>query len=158
MKKKIEFSNFGFSTILLCFVMICVVTFSALSLVSAYSDYKLSKKVADKNADYYKAQERAYETVALIDNLAMETYLATASSSDYYAAMQEKAAAYGTVTTVTDALMLSFTESIATDHTLCISLKICHPSESNESFVQIVEWKSHYDKAEPEDDYLDLIK
>jgi len=39
MKKKIEFSNFGFSTILLCFVMICVVTFSALSLVSAYSDY-----------------------------------------------------------------------------------------------------------------------
>jgi hypothetical protein len=158
MKKKIEFSNFGFSTILLCFVMICVVTFSALSLVSAYSDYKLSKKVADKNADYYKAQERAYETVALIDTLAMETYLATASSSDYYAAMQEKAAAYGSVTKDTDSLILSFTESITTDHTLCISLKICYPSESNESFVRIVEWKSHYDKAAPEDDYLDLIK
>ena len=64
MTKKKEnrgFSNFGFSTILLSFVMICVVTFSALALVTANSDYRLSKKVADKTAEYYTAQEKAYE-------------------------------------------------------------------------------------------------
>ncbi len=47
MKKRREFSNFGFSTILLTFSMICIVTFSALAFVTANSDYKLSKRVAD---------------------------------------------------------------------------------------------------------------
>ena len=53
MKKRREFSNFGFSTILLTFSMICIVTFSALAFVTANSDYKLSKRVADNNSSYY---------------------------------------------------------------------------------------------------------
>lgn len=55
-----SFSNFGFSSILLAFVMLCIVTFSALSLLTANADYKLSKKVADKTAAYYQAEEKAY--------------------------------------------------------------------------------------------------
>ncbi len=43
MKKRREFSNFGFSTILLTFSMICIVTFSALAFVTANSDYKLKR-------------------------------------------------------------------------------------------------------------------
>ena len=158
MKKKLEFSNFGFSTILLCFVMICVVTFSALSLVSAYSDYKLSQKVADKNSDYYKAQERAYEKLEELDHLALETFFVTGSSSDYYSSMKKKTSAYGTVAEVPDGIVVTFTEEISEDHTLCISLKICHPSKGDDKFIEIIEWKSHYDKTVPEDDYLDLIK
>ena len=42
--KKVRFSSFGFSSILLIFVMICIVTFATLTLVTANSDYKLSKK------------------------------------------------------------------------------------------------------------------
>ena len=76
------FSNFGFSTILLSFVMICVVTFSALSLVSAYSDHKLSQKVADRTTAYYAAEERAYEKLARIDDILRESYLATDGKSE----------------------------------------------------------------------------
>ena len=46
MKSKFHFSNFGFSTILLTFVMMCIMTFGVLSLITANSDYKLSQKVA----------------------------------------------------------------------------------------------------------------
>lgn len=60
-------TNFGFSSILISFIMICIVTFSALALVTANSDYKLSRKVADRNQQYYLAQEQAYEKLSQID-------------------------------------------------------------------------------------------
>jgi hypothetical protein len=158
MKKKIEFSNFGFSTILLCFVMICVVTFSALSLVSAYSDYKLSKKVAEKNQDYYKAQETAYEKLAAIDNLAVKAYGDTSDANGYYNSLRDALASYGTVTDGIDGFYLSFTETIAEDHFLHVTLNICYPENGSDSFVKVIEWKSYYEKPEPEDDILDLIQ
>lgn len=40
------------------FSMICIVTFSALAFVTANSDYKLSKHVADNNSSYYRACEK----------------------------------------------------------------------------------------------------
>ena len=67
MKKRREFSNFGFSTILLTFSMICIVTFSALAFVTANSDYKLSKRVADNNSSYYRACEKAWDEISQID-------------------------------------------------------------------------------------------
>lgn len=73
-----SFSNFGFSSILLAFVMLCIVTFSALSLLTANADYKLSKKVADKTAAYYQAEEKAYFLLQKIDqNLPTPTKKAT---------------------------------------------------------------------------------
>lgn len=47
--------NIGASSILVVFVILCLVTFSVLSLVSANADYKLSKKVADRTLAYYDA-------------------------------------------------------------------------------------------------------
>ena len=157
MKRKITFSNFGFSTILLCFVMICVVTFSALSLVSAYSDYKLSKKVADKTKAYYKAQEAAYDKLAAIDELTIEAYHVSENAQMYYDAIKGSASSYGTITEESDSLRLTFTETIAEDHFLQVTLKICYPISGSDSFIEIVEWKSYYEKTAPEDNILDLI-
>ena len=64
-----SFSNFGFSTILISFTMICIVTFLALSLITANADYKLSKKTAEKTKEYYAAQESAYNGIADISEI-----------------------------------------------------------------------------------------
>ena len=158
MRKKLSFSNFGFSTILLCFVMICVVTFSALSLVSAFSDYKLSKKVADKNAAYYNTQELAYEKVAEIDTLMVDSYPSSTNATSFYDIIRPALLSYGTVTDDIDGLALTWTETIAEDHFLKITLRISYPTEATDAFVEIVEWRSYYEKAEPEDEVLDLIQ
>ena len=63
--KKNNFSHFGFSTLLLAFTMICIVTFSALSFVTAHSDYNLSKRVADNNSAYYEASEKSKRTICV---------------------------------------------------------------------------------------------
>ncbi len=92
------FSNFGFSTILLAFVMICIVTISALSLITANSDYKLSKKVAEKNSAYYLAEEKAYEIMAQVDEQLAIAYAQSNTEHDYYKAAESalQSLGYGT--------------------------------------------------------------
>ncbi len=156
-KKQRGFSNFGFSTILLSFVMICVVTFSALSLVTAYSDYKLSKKVADKNQIYYEAQERAYTKLAALDEFLVECYQSTDNEADYFAIVKQGLAEYGTPEASSGEYLLSYKEDIATDQYLSIKLIIRYPQQNTDTFYEILEWKSVYEKEAPEDEILDLI-
>ena len=53
MKKKTRIGlNIGTSSILLVFVLLCMVTFAVLSFVSANADYKLSRSLGDRTAAY----------------------------------------------------------------------------------------------------------
>lgn len=67
MRKKTRMGlNIGTSSILLVFVLLCMVTFAALSYVSANGDYKLSRSLADRTAAYYEADGKAEATEALL--------------------------------------------------------------------------------------------
>lgn len=161
MTKKKEtrgFSNFGFSTILLSFVMICVVTFSALALVTANSDYKLSKKVAERTQLYYAAQERAYERLTELDTLMVSCYRASAGEDAYFGQIEAHSNSYGTFLTADDKYYLVFEEPIAEDQYLSVKLKLLHPTVEDEPFYEIAEWKSVYIREAPEDTFLDLIQ
>lgn len=158
MRKRQEFSNFGFSTILLCFVMICVVTFSALSLVSAYSDYKLSKKVADKNQHYYDAQMTAYEKISRLDQLAVDTYASYLKEDEFRSFIKTEVSSYGTIRETADSLFLTFTEPICENQYLQVTLKISFPQKNTDAFINITEWKSCHNELSPEDTFLDLIQ
>ena len=147
-KKELRgFSNFGFSTILLSFVMICVVTFSALSLITAYSDYKLSKKVADKNQSYYEAEMKAYEKLMEIDQILVECYKSSTDEADYYSKAQVALANHN----------LAFMEPISEDHYLSVEIAILYPTDNPDCFYKILQWKSVYEKEFPEEEHLNLI-
>ena len=152
------FSNFGFSTILLSFVMICVVTFSALSLVTAYSDYKLSKKVADNTSEYYEAEGRAYEKLMLIDNALVQSYRAAADEGSYYSNVEKNMGSYGVFAHTAAEYYLSFEEEISEGHTLSVKLSFPYPTKDTDTFYEIVEWKSVYKREAPEDEILNLIQ
>ena len=53
-------SGIGSSSILVIFVILCLVSFATLSIVSANADYKLSKKVLDRTTAYYEAEGQAH--------------------------------------------------------------------------------------------------
>ncbi|WP_101908905.1 hypothetical protein [Marasmitruncus massiliensis] len=59
--------NVGSSLILMIFVLLCLVTFSTLSLVSANADYKLTAKTAESVSGYYEADAKAEMLLAAID-------------------------------------------------------------------------------------------
>lgn len=59
--------NTGSSSILVIFIVLCLTTLAVLSMVSASSDYKLSRKIADRTTDYYNAVNKAEEKLAATD-------------------------------------------------------------------------------------------
>lgn len=155
-----SFLGFGFSTILLSFVMICVITFAVLSAVTSYADYKLSRQVADKTAAYYKAQARACETLDEIDAVLLESYEAakTTDSSAYYTLLAQRLTPYGTLTATDTAYTLSFAEPVTDKQQLCIKLLLNYPQTDDEPFYNILEWKSVYEQASPEELPMQLIQ
>ena len=151
------FSNFGFSTILLAFVMICIVTISALSLLTANSDYKLSQKVAEKNTAYYEAEKQAYEILAEIDARLANAYDQSTGANSYYKEVESSLLSLGQGTYDRTTGSYTYAVSIAENQNLEVKLTIYYPTEPDESFYEITTWKSVYEEVEIDEGTLDLI-
>ena len=157
-KKTYGFSNFGFSTILLCFVMICVVVFSALSLVTANSDYKLTKKVADKTTAYYEAETQAYENIYAIEQILIAQYKANSDKEVYYSSLDDLLSSYGKFEKRSSNYYLTFSEGILEEGHLTVTILLNYPIEPEDTFYQIMEWKSDYEQQLPEEENLNLFQ
>ena len=87
-KQKKEFIHIGFSSILMVFTMLCLVTFATLSLITANSDYRLSLKVAEKTTAYYEADTAARNYLQQLDLALADLYANCDDSQTFF----EKAA------------------------------------------------------------------
>ena len=164
-KNKSSFINIGFSSIVMVFIMICLVTFATLSVLTAHSDYRLSQKMADKTTAYYKADAIARDMVELLDNQLFEIYL-EGSSSDYFyetvAATDFSANAPSDIHNITlkdldDDTILSYEVPISEVQTLHVSLQIRFPLAESECFTTITRWQTVTENAPDEsDEYLNL--
>ena len=128
MKNKFQFSlNIGLPSILLVFVILCLVSFGVLSLVSANSDRKLSQKVHARSSHYYEVCNQAEEMPASVHSQLMDAYLTCDSKSHYYELIQEIPANY------------SF--SLSDLQSLEISLTFLYPQTVNDDFFEINTWQ-----------------
>jgi type II secretory pathway pseudopilin PulG len=152
-------SNFGFSTILLAFVMLCILTFSALALLSANSDYKLSQKAANNNTAYYNAELEAYRTLAKIDYALAASFRDSSDEAAYYSLVKEALPAIcdGDITESTDGCRISYAVTIQDGQTLCVTLSICYPVGANDNFYEILEWKSVHEPTDVEEEPFHLM-
>jgi len=153
------FSNFGFSTILLAFVMICIITIAAVSLLTANSDYKLSKKVASKNQDYYAAEETAYTILAEVDAHLLDAYKQTGNEHEYYKLLETILSdlGYGTYEKNAFKALYSYEIPISDEQALKVVLLLNYPISKNDSFYEITCWQSEYETTIHEDETLNLI-
>jgi hypothetical protein len=154
--------HFGFSTIMISFVMMCIVTFCALALLTANADYKLSRKVADRTSAYYTAEETAYETLAQIDELLTGSYRSTFTKKEYEqnarAALSEYAADHPDITVVSDSTpAVAYTVPFSDTQTLSVSLTVSYPPQNGGSCYTLNEWKTISTVPESDSQTLDLI-
>lgn len=90
MNHKKEFSmNVGLPSILLIFVILCLISFGVLSLVSANSDRKLSQKVLDRQAAYYNACNDAEENLYFIDQKLHNALVISSNQDEYISNISE---------------------------------------------------------------------
>ena len=88
MKKKFASGmNVGTSSILVTFVLLCLVCFAALSFLSANSDYNLSKQTAERTQEYYQANAMAEIYMADVEALLSKKYSTGVSEKDFYASI-----------------------------------------------------------------------
>ena len=157
MKKRREFSNFGFSTILLTFSMICIVTFSALAFVTANSDYKLSKRVADNNSSYYRACEKVWDEISQIDAILASAYEGNPDKAAYYEAIKTALSDNDTAINKNLAENESNGKVTGLTYTITVKLDINYPVHRQDAFYKIKQWKLNTDTAFEENDTLNLI-
>ncbi len=158
-KRLSGFSNFGFSTIVFSFAMICVITFSVLAFTTANADYKLTKKVADKNAAYYQAEDLAHQHLSEVEITLKETFLKTNSKDAYFEALVSAFADLkGEFHQEDGTFTYRFCETISDTQTLEICLELYYPMSTDDVFLKIIEYKSVPAQTLPEDEILDLIQ
>ena len=163
MKKQRQFSNFGFSTILLTFAMICIVTFSALAFVTANSDYKLSRRVADSSSAYYSACEEVNDEISQIDAMLFASYQASPDKSTYFdtvcTALSSDSGYVSRSDDSDSSDMVTFmiAKEVTDTQTLTVTLGINYPTHKYDAFYKINEWKLTTDTSFSEDDTLNLI-
>lgn len=155
--------HIGFSTILMVFTMLCLVTFATLSLLTANADYRLSKKVAAKTEDYYEADLLAREYLLQMDEALEELYQNDAGQDAFcqeaLKRLQEMPMPQGiTKSSVSDENSYGFEIDINDAQTLSVVLELQEPQSDTDCFYTIKQWKTTIMRSEEnEEETLHLL-
>lgn len=116
----------GSSSILLVFVLLCLVLFATLSIISANSDNKLTKKVLERTTSYYSACNEAELTLAQLDDTLVKAYINAENEAEYFSKV-------GT--------QVSYTFPITDLQYLKVDVEIWYPTTDNDTFYYIKNWQ-----------------
>ena len=116
-RKKQFGMNIGSASILLVFVILCLVSFAVLSIVSANADSKLSARVLERTTAYYAACNQAEQSLAGMDKTLQRMYSSSDSEEAYY------------VIPISDL------------QTLQVTIEILYPESDEDTFYRITAWQ-----------------
>lgn len=161
--KNLPFINVGSSLLMMIFLILCLVTFAALSLSSAHSDYRFSNKLADHKTEYYTASNAAEQILGEIDNL-----LAQASASKMDAgSLQDMLSSFrfsssgDPIALLSDfssaCPIISYQVPIDERQALAIEIELTTSRQPGDGFYQISCWKIVSLETWQEDNTLNLI-
>ena len=117
--------NIGSASILLIFVILCLVSFATLSIVSAHADHRLSQKVLDRTSAYYAACNEAERSLAGVDNTLREIYAASENEDVYFETVGHSK---------------SYIIPISDLQTLQVTIEILYPLDDADTFYRITSW------------------
>lgn len=118
--------SIGASSILVIFVLLCLVTFAVLSLVSARADKALGDKNTEHLKAYYAAETAAYRQLGEIDSILQDCAQTGAlSDSDYLALCADRLAGEDwVVSTLPDGVYVSCTQPVTDTQSLMVTIEI----------------------------------
>ena len=148
--------NIGTSSILVTFVLLALVTFAALSYISARSDWVLSKEAADRTASYYDANRMAEIYLANIEAQLSKHMEQTSSEQEYYNGIDALFEDNEKIE-VTDGedgkKLMSYTIAVTNGQNLNITLSAHYPDVSDDSLFKVDKWTTNVNR-----EWLDGVK
>mgnify|MGYP007070075023 CR=1 FL=1 len=118
--------NVGTSSLLLVFVVMCLVSFATLATVSAKADEKLNMKIIERSAAYYSACNEAEERLSGIDATLKNLYESDITRDEYFAQAGES---------------IDFAIPLSDVQTLSVSVKVNYPANAGDGYYTVTKWK-----------------
>ena len=118
--------NIGSASILLVFVILCLVSFAVLSIVSANADSRLSTRVLERTTAYYDACNQAEQSLAGMDKTLQRIYASSESEEAYFASVGH---------------VKSYMIPISDLQSLQVTIEILYPVFPEDTFYQITAWQ-----------------
>lgn len=158
-KKGQNILNIGTSSLLVIFIVLCLVTFATLSVISAHADYKLSQTLDDRTKNYYLASNQAESTLNTIDNRLLFIYHNSSSELDYFNKCQEQLKQTGDEFNYNPAnRSISYTQVISSNLVLTVALNVIYPNSENNRFYKLTSWQESNTASWQPDNSLNLMQ
>ena len=165
-KAPAPFFNIGASSLLVIFLILCLVTFAILTLTSAKSDADFAEKLAHHKTNYYAACNTAESTLDEIDAVLADAWQLSDTDT---AAVFTKIETQLTALNNREQLQLSmdFTQSeptvsyaVAIDdkQNLCVTLTLAAAPAKGEAYYRISQWQVQSSGEWNGDQTLNLMK
>lgn len=160
-KNNSYFTAIGSSSLLVVFLVLCLVTFAILSLSSAKSDYSFTERLAEHKSSYYEASSKAEGVLADIDQSLEDTYRETSmSQEEYLEALTLKFLTSSVIplsySTESGEPIISYNIPADERQTLFVELKVTDPME-NPYYYEILTWQLMPSNTWESDDSLELM-
>ena len=139
-KKQSSFSSIGITSLVLIFVMLCLLTFSVLSLVTARADLRLSQKNAERTSAYYDAENRANDVLLSVISC-IEEYKDSPDASVFYQKLRERLDGQNGIL-FTGADSLDYEVLLDKEQLLSVSLEISYETYDDGSHYRILAWNT----------------
>lgn len=139
-KKQSSFSSIGITSLVLIFVMLCLLTFSVLSLVTARADLRLSQKNAERTSAYYDAENRANDILLSVISC-IEEYKDSPDASIFYQKLRERLDGQNGIL-FTGADSLEYEVLLDKEQLLSVSLEISYETYDDGSHYRILAWNT----------------
>lgn len=134
--KKQAFVQAGLPSLLVIFIVLCLVTFAVLSYVSAKRDYSLSQKTADRVQLYYETDLKARAELLSVEIQLYDIYSQLPRREESLF-LQECRKAFPDMTGNSLSFQIPYGESQA----LLVELSLLLPQSEEDSPYQITKWQ-----------------
>ena len=174
-KAPAPFFNIGASSLLVIFLILCLVTFAILTLTSAKSDADFAEKLAHHKTNYYAACNTAESTLDEIDAVLADAWQLSDTDTSKNSTSSGTAAVFTEIETQLTALnsreqlqlSMDFTQSeptvsyaVAIDdkQNLCVTLTLAAAPAKGEAYYRISQWQVQSSGEWNGDQTLNLMK
>lgn len=135
-----SFGGIGIASVILIFIMLCMVTFAVLSLMTARSDLNQSRQNADRTTAYYQAENEAEDILTSILQCIEETLDAPDAASFYHSLREQLEGTQGI--RFSDDSRLTYCVPCGQDQQLQVTLELSYEEQEDGRHYKILGWNT----------------
>lgn len=141
-QKKTLFAATGIPSLFLIFGVLCLAVLALLTLGNSRSALSSARLSMEQTEQYYKACQTASDQVSKIQDYLVSYYKNSAGEDAYYTAVDRLTNEISGVTVDTAEHTVQFTCEFSDTQELSVKLQILYPSTEEDTFLDILEWKT----------------